>query len=177
MAKKRKVCFFDSNMLIYLFQGRSIDPEITAEHEVIKNEVQNLIEKEDASLFVAMPTLFELLISVPDKRDRDEIMSLIGTSFQLVPFDLRAAMLGSDTYAVQFDELRKAYKGEPNVRNLLKTDVQIMSTALARNADFMYSNDKDIKKLEGNGISVKKLGDIVYQARLPEKNNPPDENS
>lgn len=171
MAKKKKICFFDSNMLIYLFQGRAADPVITANHDVVLNEVKNLLEKEGANLFISMPALFELLISVPDRKDRDEIMSLVGTSFQLVPFDLRAAILGSDAYASIYKELYKTHKGEPNIRNLLKTDVQIMSTALAHNADVVYSNDNDIKKMEGNGITVKKLSDIVYQAKLPDGND------
>lgn len=168
MAKKKKICFFDSNMLIYLFQGRAADPVITPQHEVVLSEYKDLI-KEGAALFIAMPALFELLIGVPSISDREEIMSLIGDSFYLVPFDLQAALMGSNTYEAQFAELKKEHKGEPNIRNLLKTDVQIMATALSRNADIVYSNDKDIKKMEGHGITVKQLGDIVYQAKLPEE--------
>lgn len=168
MAKKKKICFFDSNMLIWLFQGRAADPVITKEHEIVQNEVDALL-KEGAALYIPAPALFELLIDVPDISDREEIMSMIGNSFCLVPFDLPAALLGSNEYAAKFAELKKIHKGEQNVRNLLKTDVQIMSTALARNADLMYSDDKDIKKMEGNGITVKQLRDIVYQAKLPEE--------
>lgn len=166
MAKKNKICFFDANMLIWFLQGRAADPVITPEHEVISAEIKDLLA-DNTALFIAIPALFELLINVTDVKDRDEIMGLLGSAFHLVPFDLQAAMLGSGAYAEKFAELKKVHKGEPNVRNLLKTDVQIMSTALARNADVMYSDDKDIKKMEGHGIVVKRLGDITYQAKLP----------
>ncbi len=160
------VCL-DTHILVW-----GIRREATQGQEDYIPHARFLLQKlndENAKIIIPSIVLAEFLVRCPEDKVND-IIGLFERSFRVVPFNTiaarKAAELWRDKLPALLEEI-KAFPDECNkTRQLLKVDCQIVATALAYNANVIYSNDSGMKKIGKGLIKVVSLDEVPFQPEL-----------
>ena len=86
-------------------------------------------------------------------------MQALNDNFIVAPYDARAALYNAQLWEEQAI-VRQALRAQETSRQTIKTDITILSTALAYNCEILYTEDKDLARLADRYIKVKKISDI-----------------
>lgn len=149
----------DNHILIWGIRGvAEVGQEVMIRRA--KALIAELEEQEDDILVPAV-VVSEFLAGVP-KSQHTELLKVLSRRFQLPPFDVRAAAVAAGLWRDAAernphlrDQIREAFPDTPRVR--IKADIQILGTALARNADVLYTNDGALRMIAEGLIDVRGL--------------------
>ncbi|MBL8132991.1 MAG: PIN domain-containing protein [Anaerolineae bacterium] len=124
----------------------------------------------DDNIHVIIPAVVvgELLAFVPEAEQANVLMRL-QQDWLVVDFDARAALIFGQMRANRFvQEQFKALRGDgPDLnRRALIADCLIIATAIAHDAEVLYSDDRALIKLAEGWIAAKRFEDETYQMRL-----------
>ncbi len=153
-----RVCL-DNNILIWGVRRKATPGQET--HIPRARALIAELDESGARIIVPAPVLSEFLTFAPENRHA-EITASLQRHFQLTPFDAHAAAVAAKIWRTQAE-------GDPNWKESLKEevadltharikyDIQILATALSRNADILYTHDRALKRLAGGRIDVREL--------------------
>src|SRR5205085_8675651 len=98
--------------------------------------------------------LAEFLVGYTDQQCR-ESLALLSKGFIIAPLDAKAAVIAAQ---IQRDVDLKGLMGEHGIaRQTIKADVNVVASAIAAGANYLYSEDGHMKALGLNRIIVKSL--------------------
>ena len=105
-----------------------------------------------------IPTVVIAEILSPEPREKhSEIMSLISENFIIGNFDTLCAIRYANILNSRFMDLKKFAYDNGIRREKMKTDFMIVSTALAYNANIIYSNDAHLTTYAKGLIAVNNI--------------------
>ena len=137
---------FDSTILIDL-----LNPRLKGDVRAALDELVRVLAKSKTRVLVPAPCFTELLIHAGKAKDEYSRLLSNGTSFEIIPFDRRAA---TECALLLEDAWDKGSK-RAITRTKFKFDWMIVACAISRNAKRLYSDDADILRLAGEvGLSV-----------------------
>jgi len=154
----KRICL-DNHILIWGVRGIS-----TPGQEVMISRATTLLEEldeNDVDILVPAVVVSEFLAGVPKER-HTELLNVLNGRFQLPPFDVRAAAVAAAIWrdsAARDPNLRERVREAfPETKSAkIKADVQILATALARNADVLYTHDGPLRTIADGLIEVREL--------------------
>lgn len=158
---------FDTNILVQAITGtkdgcKLTNPADGTEIKDIERRVEALIdyvESNGGKIIIPTPVLAEYLIGI-DKSDHQMHLRLIQSQacFEIVPFDEIAAIECAQMPSLK--ELKAMM--HTDTANKIKFDRQIISIALAINADEVWTHDKGVyTRCKELNIVAKSLADIT----------------
>lgn len=119
------------------------------------------LEAQEADVLVPAVVVSEFLAGVP-KSQHTELLKVLNRRFQLPPFDVRAAAVAAGLWRDAAernphlrDQIREAFP--ETSRTKIKADIQILATALARNADILYTHDGALRMMAEGLMEVRGL--------------------
>lgn len=164
-----RVCL-DNHILIWGVRGVA-----TLGQEQQVEQARQLFEdldQSDAQVMIPSVVVAEFLAGVP-KLQHGNLLDALNRRFQIPPFDTRTAALAAELW-------REAAERNPHLKDLvkesfpgtekakIKADMMILATALARNADILYTHDGPLAKVAEGRIEVRQLPPLrPKQADLP----------
>jgi len=141
------------------------DPESGLPVHRAKDRVERLVselEEDGVRVLIPAPVIAEFLVLAKDSGP--EYLAILNQSarFEIVPFDLRAAveMAAATLLAVSSGDKRSGLAATPWQK--IKIDRQIVAIAKTRGVNVIYSNDSDVTKL-GRDCKL----DVRHVATLP----------
>ena len=158
---------FDTNVLVQAITGtkdgcRLSNPENGQEITDIKRRVEALIdyvETNEGKIIIPTPVLAEYLVCI-DKQNHQTHLNLIQcqSCFEIAPFDVIAAIECAQMPSLK--ELKAMMSTD--TANKVRFDRQIISIAIALNADEVWTHDKGVfNRCKELGMVVKSLADIT----------------
>lgn len=116
------------------------------------------LEENGHDIAVPAPALAEFLTGLTDDK-ANVIQGICIKRFKIMPFDTAAASKYAEIYQGKKSVI-------PNNRNLLKADCMIIAVAVTINADCIYSDDEDLKKVAEGFIEVRPVPEIPFQPKI-----------
>jgi predicted nucleic acid-binding protein len=154
------IAAFDASVLVFLLTEKAGAPLDAATGQPVDRcqaRVSYLLaelQRNKAKIVIPAPALAEVLVY--GEAQAPEWLRTLNSSkhFRIAPFDDRAA--------VEYASLeRERLKAPPaGGRRKAKFDEQIVAIATVEQADVIYSDDADIRKLVGDRIPVRGLADL-----------------
>lgn len=148
------VCF-DTHVLIW-----GVKKEANPEQECKIEQAEYLIQKlqtESTSVIVPSVVLAEILCGV-DPSKQAGFASALYSQFRIVPFDAPASAWYAKIWHGLGTEKRQQIREEEEItRKVLKADLMIVATAMARKAWCIYTEDQPLKRLAERHIEVSNL--------------------
>jgi rRNA-processing protein FCF1 len=153
----------DSSVLLYLVYPSApapIDPVSGVKVEHCEQRIEGLLEELDireTQIIVPTPVVSELLIRAHDRQS--EILAVLTGKKAVVvqSFDMQAAV--ENAALRRSKKLIKPFGTQ--TKNEVRFDLQIMAIAKVCQADFLYTDDNNLRKrCEQAGIAVRGIGDI-----------------
>ena len=165
----KRVCL-DNHILIWGVRGMST-PGQEQEIERAKQLFEDL-DQSDARVMIPSVVVAEFLAGVP-KPQHGNLLDVLNRRFQIPPFDTRTAALAAELWREAAernphlkDQVKEAFPGTEKAK--IKADIMILATALARNADILYTHDGPLAKVAEGRIDVSELPPLrPKQADLP----------
>jgi predicted nucleic acid-binding protein len=165
----KRVCL-DNHILIWGVRGVS-----TSGQEQQIEQARQLFEdldQSDARVMIPSVVVAEFLAGVP-KPQHGNLLDVLNRRFQIPPFDTRTAALAAELWREAAernphlkDQVKEAFPGTEKAK--IKADIMILATALARNADILYTHDGPLAKVAEGRIDVRQLPPLrPKQADLP----------
>lgn len=156
------VCF-DTHMLIW-----GIKEEANSSQQAMIERAKAIIqqcEAQDDTVVVPALVVGEVLCNrlVPNQQ---ELWQALNDSFIVAPYDARAAIYNAQIWQEQLT-VRQALRTQETPRQAIKTDITILSTALAYNCEILYTEDKDLAQLAERYITVRKISDVQIPPEQP----------
>lgn len=127
-----------------------------------------LAADEDAHVIIPSIVVAELLAFVPEA-DQPNVLLRLQQDWLIADFDARAALIFGQMRSNRFvQEQFKAMRAEPpeTSRRALIADCLIIASAIAHDAEIIYSDDRALLKLADGWIAAKRFEDEPYQMRL-----------
>lgn len=165
----KRVCL-DNHILIWGVRGVST-PGQEQQIEQARQLFEDL-DQSDARVMIPSVVVAEFLAGVP-KPQHGNLLDVLNRRFQIPPFDTRTAALAAELW-------REAAERNPHLKDLvkevfpgtekakIKADIMILATALARNAEILYTHDGPLAKVAEGRIDVRQLPPLrPKQADLP----------
>ena len=114
-------------------------------------------------MIVPTPSLSEILTGAGDAGPEWVAVMQRHRAIRIAPFDERAA--------IECAELarHRAQRSKQSTRNKAKFDEQIIAIAVAERAEIILSDDRDIKRLAPEGITVKGISDLDLPPEDPQR--------
>ncbi len=124
----------------------------------------------DSETHIVVPSivLAELLAFVPEA-DQANVLLRLQQDWLIVDFDARAALVFGQMRANRFvqEQFRQMRADPPETsRRALIADCMIIATAIAHDAEVLYSDDRALLKLADGWIAARRFEDEPYQMRL-----------
>ena len=163
----RETVFIDTNVLSHYFAVNQNDPEWKIKQQLAEALFEEL-EKNKARVMIPTPVLLELLYMHKDATDRKSLLVMLQKAFQFADFSANAAAIGADLMRENGTFNKLVQENGQKLRDHLRSDAQILSIALANNADVIYTEDKHFQTLSQGKIQIKGLPTTV-QMQLPEQ--------
>lgn len=149
----------DNNILIWGIR----DVATEGQEEMIGRAKALLLDlvEERADIIVPSVVVSEFLTGIPNEQHAGTL-KVLNKRFQLPPFDVRCAAVAASLW-------RSFAERNPSLRSLLneqfpgtqrakiKADIQIIATAIARNADVIYTHDGALAMVAEGLIDVREL--------------------
>jgi predicted nucleic acid-binding protein len=162
------IAAFDATVLLYLFDAGAnspVDPSTGESVTHCKDRVAGLIasiQQSRSKIIIPAPALAEVLVygdvAAP------EWLRILGSTkhIKIAPFDERAAV----EYAAM-EQARLVVGSKPSsTRAKAKFDAQIVAIARVEQAQIIYSDDDDIKRLAGDGMTVHGIASLPVPDEL-----------
>lgn len=154
----------DTNILIQLLAPNVTgltDPDTGELIDRLADRVAELeaeVDRTGAVLIIPTPVFSEFLMGIEKDSYQDYLDIINGTAcFEIADFDTAAAIECAQLPTKQ--ELSQVAPDQ--IANKLKYDRQIVSIALAANADEVWSHDISLRKIAASrGLTVKSLADL-----------------
>ncbi|MEZ0582476.1 type II toxin-antitoxin system VapC family toxin [Erwinia sp. STN24] len=173
---------FDTNVLVQAITGTKAGCTLTnpADGKPVSDldrradALIDYIESINGKIIIPTPVLAEYLVGI-NKADHQTHLRLIQAQacFEIIPFDEIAAIECAQMPSIQ--ELKAMMASD--TANKVKFDRQIISIAIAVNADEVWTHDKGVyKRCKELNITVKSLADInpnPKQGQLDMPHDPP----
>jgi predicted nucleic acid-binding protein len=144
---------FDSSFLIDL-----LNPKLSGDKRVALDHLLNSLSKSKTRILIPAPCLTELLIRAGKARDEYGRRLSNSSSFEVIPFDRRAATECALLLEQAWD--KKLHKTV--TRTKFKYDWMIVACAASRAASKIYSDDEDIAR-----CSTEVQIQVIAQKDLP----------
>jgi len=161
------VCF-DNHVLIW-----GIKEEATEGQEDHISRTKRFIEKlpEDDIVLIPSVVLAEFLLPIPSNLHAT-VINLFNRNFKIAPFDALAASKMSLVWQTNNppDNVKKIIDSQ-TTRAELRADAMIVATAIAQNADCIYSHDNWIKTFAKGFIDVKEVPFVPKEMDIFETNS------
>ncbi|WP_298981000.1 PIN domain-containing protein [uncultured Psychrobacter sp.] len=102
------------------------------------------LERDEISLGLCTPVIAEFLVK-DDNFDRATFLSKVNSFVQIFDFDMKSAVLSAKIFR---DLLDTDYIKQNNIqRQVIKVDIQIISTTIANGISKLYTADEGIVKI------------------------------
>jgi predicted nucleic acid-binding protein len=128
---------FDSSVLIDIF-----NPKLETDHRAKLDGLIASLKQGRTRILIPTPVLAEVMVWAGAAREKYYLALAKSTTFQLAPFDAKAAMECSMLLEDAFTRSEK--KGI--TRTKFKFDWQIAAIAISRGVDVIYSEDVDLER-------------------------------
>ncbi|WP_194726250.1 type II toxin-antitoxin system VapC family toxin [Noviherbaspirillum malthae] len=128
---------FDSSVLIDLF-----NENLKGDHRAKIDDLIASIKRSKKKILVPTPTLTELMVHAGPAREKYYEFLSKSTTFQITPFDGRAAM----DCALMLNQAFSKPEQKKVTRTKFKFDWQIAAIAASRDAEIIYSEDSDLER-------------------------------
>jgi predicted nucleic acid-binding protein len=128
---------FDSSFLIDL-----LNPKLLGDRRAALDELIRQLSKSRSRILIPAPCLTELLIRADKARDEYSLKLSNSSSFEIIPFDRRAATECALLLEQAWD--KKSHKSV--TRTKFKYDWMIVACAASRGVSKLYSDDEDIAR-------------------------------
>lgn len=152
----------DTNILIWGIR-RQADP---TRPDMVERCSKLIADLQDRHITICVPSVVmaEYLMGHSSADQKREI-GIIGRNFFVPPFDVGAAAICAELFdKATFDAVREM--GVP--RQCLKTDFQIVATAIAARANRIYTdNVEEFKRIANGRIIVSPVPELVDYTRKP----------
>lgn len=136
----------------------------TQAHEIRKAiALLEQLEREKVNILIPTVALGEFLIKIPTEHHLTTINQFT-RRFLLAPYDAQTASVFATIWANKNPEIAELIEDIP--RATLRADCMIVATAVARNADCIYSHDPGLKKFADGYIEVCELPNNPIQLTL-----------
>jgi predicted nucleic acid-binding protein len=123
----------------------------------------------DGDTHIVIPSIVvgELLAFVPEAEQADVLLRL-QTDWLIVDFDARAALIFGQMRANKFvQEQFQTMRVDPAAtRRALIADCLIIATAIAHDAEVLYSDDRALLRMADGWITARRFEDEPFQMRL-----------
>ncbi len=149
------VCF-DAHAVIW-----GIKEEASSSQQAMIERAKALIqqcEEQDDTVVIPALVVGEVLCSLPVE-NQSRLWQGLNDNFIIAPYDTRAALHNARVWQEQ-TTIRQALRAQDTSRQVIKTDITILSTALAYNCEILYTEDKALAQLADRYIKVKKISDV-----------------
>lgn len=156
------VCF-DTHMLIW-----GIKEEANSSQQAMIERAKVIIqqcEAQDDTVVVPALVVGEVLCN-RSVANQQGLWQALNDSFVVAPYDARAAIYNAQIWQEQL-AVRQTLRTQETPRQTIKTDITILSTALAYNCEILYTEDKDLEQLAERYINVKKISDVQIPPEQP----------
>lgn len=109
-----------------------------------------------------MPALVaaEVLVHEPDEI-RNQFLKILTKNFIIADFDTRAALKYAELLHGRLEEIKRIASVNDTVRQKMKVDHLIISTAIVNNASCIYSYDKALRAFAFGHIDVREFPGIA----------------
>ncbi len=144
---------FDSSILIDL-----LNPKLSGDRRAALDYLLNQLSKSKTRILIPAPCLTELLIRAGKARDDYGRLLSSSSSFEVIPFDRRAATECALLLEQAWD--KKSHKTV--TRTKFKYDWMIVACAASRSVGKIYSDDEDISRC-AQEVQIQ----VVAQRELP----------
>ncbi len=146
------VVFLDTQIVIWAILGQANEKQ-----KVFIPKAKYLIselEKQKVDLYISSVSLAEMLCGVP-KEKHDTIRQEIQKFIKVASFDsLAAKYYGKIWRENKNTELYEELKRMGFIRREFQADCTILATALAKNAEILYTYDKPFKKIAKQYLKI-----------------------
>lgn len=159
-----KKAAIDNNIFLWGFKESSSP----GQEKNIKDakDVINHLEKTGNRILIPAVVLAELLMPVPENL-HSMTLNLISRSFEICPFDAKAAVLSAKLWqGLQSTEALALLKESGANKTKIKFDIQLVAIAITNEADYIVSEDSDIKKIAKGKIPVYSIAELQIEQTL-----------
>lgn len=115
-------------------------------------------EEKNIPIIIPALVLGESLCGIPIE-EHGAFLNDMRRNFEIVPYDTQSALFNARIWHEK-KALIKEIIEKPGDRQAIKTDICILSIALARGCNILYTNDEKLQKLASKYIDVKTVGDL-----------------
>jgi predicted nucleic acid-binding protein len=148
-----EMVMLDTMVCIWAFKGQASRGQ---ERKIPQaNALLASLEEQGAEIGISAVSLSELMVRMRDE-DRFEFIQRFQKGFCVYPFDTSAAIESARLVKRWLEGARE--KGAD--RDVVKADLQIAGTAIAKGASILYSEDKELRRIAGRDIEVRPLPPI-----------------
>lgn len=165
MINVRIVCL-DTQVLYWGIIGKANNGQ---EHLIARARdfLIGLTADEETHVIIPAIVLGELLAFVPDA-DQGNVLAAFQRDWLIVDFNARAALIFGQMRSNPFvqEQFKTMRTGTDTTRRVLVADCLIIATAIAHEANVIYSEDRALIKLADGWIDAKRFEDEPYQMRL-----------
>lgn len=162
MSSKSPLSCLDTSILSYWIKPLEKLEEDQKEKAHRVKEFIKTQSRED--LIIPAPVLAEALTGYIQE-EKPLIFERIKRQFRIVPFDFKCAFKASEIFDERYSEIKKK---QPNNKQKIKVDFQIIATAKANNAEILYTEDKGMLGTASiiGGIRVSKIPQVEKQISI-----------
>ncbi len=148
----RLVCL-DTHILIWGIKGAATAGQ-EEKVEVAQAFIQHL-ESQKSKAIIPSVVMAEFLVEYRDDKQRHEFSAFLDRKFMVAPFDTQAAIKFSEIWQKNHQN-----KSKTDTRDKVKFDYQIVSIAVTKGADCIYTHDKDLSKFARGFIETQEMPDL-----------------
>jgi len=161
------IACIDTNVLSYAL----LETKSTPDERLILRAKHLFKKLADEGTKIVIPTIVvgEFLLAIMDDDIKAQLLSSFQKDWRIIDYNLRAAAYFATISQQEITRSRKKAlrQQDPNItRNELKADVMIIGTAIAYNANIIYSTDARLKTMAEDFITVQGLPDSNIQLPL-----------
>lgn len=144
------IAFVDTMILVWWVRGKAT----LGQESMLKRSRWLMQSLEDKNASVMLSTISEAeFLRGEEAHKREEQSSILHEYFSIKPFDTLSAHSLASIFSSSF-----TIEEYENRRTALKADLLIVSTAIANNADVLYTHDSGCRKLaEKGGLTARDL--------------------
>lgn len=160
------VCL-DTQILIWAIKEEA-EPGQTEMISKAKALIERL-DKGNKKILLPALVIGEFLIRIPIETHQT-IINLLERDFMIAHYDVKAASFYARIWREKQDQgLLEELKRSGKTRQELKTDRMIVATALANDAESIYSHDKGLEAFGKGYIDIRNISDIPVQRTMFKK--------
>ena len=154
----KKVCL-DNHILIWGVRGVATPGQ--EDHVERARQLFDDLDQSDSRVMIPSVVVAEFLAGVP-KSQHGNLLDVLNRRFQIPPFDTRTAAVAAELWREAAErnphlkaQVREAFPGTEKAK--IKADLMVLATALARNAEILYTHDGPLAKVAEGRIEIREL--------------------